>query len=159
MLFPIVCWSAVSDELGEVEFYSDCKSMGGWIAREPFAGGELYKVPCLTLDHFVQEKGIRVNFIKVDAAGNERSVLKGGHNLFKRDGPILICKLYHPDVVRCRFGYDVADIVDMLLAWDYSVFILENDCVIPIHVAGEALSLFRRHVYGLPLLAVKRDGQ
>jgi hypothetical protein len=53
----------------------------------------------MTLDSFVKECGIeRVDFIKIDAKGSEREIIKGAKETIKRFKPKMAIAAYHlPD--------------------------------------------------------------
>jgi len=107
---------ALGKESGIVQFRYDPKSWGGLIVLD----NRNLSVLCLTLDEFVQKEGLQsVRLVKIDAAGNERDVLLGRKTLFlSRPFPFIICKFYHPSVVRERFGYDAREIVQILMIGD-----------------------------------------
>jgi FkbM family methyltransferase len=89
---------------GEVGFEIDQQSMGGKVVQLGRASGSL-SVPSSTLSSFCAREGINhVNLLKLDAAGNECAVLDGATATLESDVEQLICKLYHPDVIRDRFG-------------------------------------------------------
>ncbi len=56
--------------------------------------GEL-EVQAVTLDLFVKERNIKVDFIKIDIEGGEMALLKGAKNTIMRDKPTCGIALYH----------------------------------------------------------------
>jgi FkbM family methyltransferase len=62
-------------------------------------GGEKVKVKTMTLDSFVKEYNVeRVDFIKIDAEGSEREIIKGAKETIKRFKPKMAIAAYHlPD--------------------------------------------------------------
>ncbi len=116
-------------------------------------GGNLV-VRCSTLDEFISQEGISgTRLIKIDAAGNERAVLKGGAALFTGGhAPLVILKLYHPEVVKERFGYDAKEIVEILQEWGYRLAILKDGQRSSIALE-ELERIFGKHTYGFTLLA------
>lgn len=57
--------------------------------------GQGKEVQAVSLDDFVAERGIRVDFIKSDIEGNERNLLKGATNVLKTYAPKLAICTYH----------------------------------------------------------------
>jgi len=81
----------------------------------------------------------------------------GGKTLFlSRPFPFIICKFYHPSVVRERFGYDAREIVQILYDWGYRVNVLTRKGSIPVSV-NNCYDVFKDHDYGFPLLAWRED--
>jgi len=119
---------AVADYIGKALFTANPHSKGGWLA-EKMAMQETFEVPMITFDDFCREQNIQhVDFIKLDAAGNELAALKGGEHLFTSNCvPALVVKLYNHQVVWERFKYNNSEIVQLLLDWKYRLFELTLD--------------------------------
>jgi FkbM family methyltransferase len=118
---------AVTDHIRKELFTSDPGSRAGWLA-EKTPMQETLEVQTTTLDHFCTKHGLKnIDFIKLDAAGNEFGALRGGEELLTRNSaPALVVKLYHPQITWDRFGYDAYDIVRLLLDWNYQVYELTS---------------------------------
>jgi len=74
--------------------------LAGWSTLAPKEReGEKVKVKTMTLDSFVKEYNVeRVDFIKIDAEGSEREILKGAKETIKRFKPKMAIAAYHlPD--------------------------------------------------------------
>jgi FkbM family methyltransferase len=53
-------------------------------------------VSIITLDEFIfQNKIKRVDFIKIDAEGYEKQIIKGARNTIKKFSPVIACSAYH----------------------------------------------------------------
>jgi len=147
---------AVADHAGPVRFLADGRSMGGWIARNSQA---TMTVPGTTLDDFAARHDIpRINFIKIDAGGNELAVLQGGKALFNDQQPAIICKFYHPEVVKERFGYDARMIIECGTQYHYKLFLLDDagqPDALPIWSMNQIAERFDRGAYCLNLLGVR----
>jgi FkbM family methyltransferase len=117
---------AISDRSGRIGFVSDSGRTFGWIANDGAAPA--FQAEVRSLDDFVKEQGIgQVDFIKLDAGGNELSVLRGGTNtLSAQSAPVILLKLYNPQVVHDRFGYEATDIVATLLDLHYNLSLVER---------------------------------
>jgi FkbM family methyltransferase len=149
-----ICQLAIGDRSGSVSFRRDPRSWGGFIVTQ---GGNL-TVQCVRLDDLVTREGLkRCAFIKVDAAGNEIAVLKGGISLLTSlNPPMVICKLYHPQVVRERFGYDPVETLQLLRDWGYNTQVLFGDDSAEIS-PDNCYKFFQRGTYGLPVLASRES--
>lgn len=54
------------------------------------------EVPMMTLDKFIQEKNVKnADFIKIDAEGYERQIIKGAKETIKKFSPVIACSAYH----------------------------------------------------------------
>lgn len=118
---------AVSDHTRNQLFAADPGSRAGWLVEKTIMQ-ETLEVETTTLDHFCEERALKqIDFIKIDAAGNEFSALTGGQDLLTGPGaPALAVKLYHPEVTQDRFGYDGREIVRLLLDWNYRLYDLTS---------------------------------
>jgi FkbM family methyltransferase len=89
---------AVSDQNGEIElFIPHTDKMGGRASIHKRENIEIEKVriKTVTIDAFVKENRIeRVNFIKIDAEGAEREIIKGAKKTIKEFKPMAI-SAYH----------------------------------------------------------------
>jgi hypothetical protein len=96
--------------------------------------------------------------MKLDAAGNELAVLRGGRSLLEQGSvESIICKLYHPRVVAERFGEkgDPHATVAFLHACGYEVIIPGGN------LADAAMldDVFSRGAYSIPALASNHRGK
>lgn len=141
---------AVGDRSGSVSFKRDPRSWGGLVVSD---GGNL-SVQSVRLDDFAERVGLKnIAFIKIDAAGNELAVLNGGTSLFTQPNPpIIVCKLYHPKVVKDRFGYEAVEILKLLWEWKFKTKALIENNTVEITM-DNYLKLFDGGVYGIPIFA------
>jgi FkbM family methyltransferase len=58
-------------------------------------GGEVIKVPTVTLDDFIAAGGPLPQLVKIDVEGGEYQVLRGGANLFASQKPLIIAEIHH----------------------------------------------------------------
>jgi len=87
---------ALMDRRGTVEMGNATANMGGTTAVLSKGNGPTLQVPCLTLDQWVGEAGLRrVDFIKADIEGAERNLLRGATDVLKRFRPHLSICTYH----------------------------------------------------------------
>jgi hypothetical protein len=115
---------ALDDHPGSISFFIDDQSMGGWISKE----ADHCTVRCATLDDFAADQDIHgdVSFAKLDAAGNEAAVIKGGASLLKQCRPIVLSKLYNPAVTYNRFGYSSYELLQRFEDVGYQARLLEG---------------------------------
>ena len=58
-------------------------------------GSSAQKIKITTIDDFVRERGIRVDFIKMDVEGYEKEVLAGAKETIRKFHPTIVCSAYH----------------------------------------------------------------
>ncbi len=147
---------AVADFNGSVSFFADPGSMAGWIAANPEGAAA---VPCTTLEQLVLQNNLaRIDLVKIDAAGNELSVLQGGTTLLRDGRPAIIFKLYHPAVIAERFGYDARMTIELLRSYEYELFLLDGTAESanhPVYALNQIREHFDRGTYGLHVLALR----
>ena len=143
---------ALGDADGQLGLVVDRRNMGA-VTTTATSDPEIM-VPALTLDSFALHHDVEaIDLLKLDAAGNELAVLRGGQTLLA-DGRVerIICKLYNPEVVAARFGDSRSpyEIVEFLNSVGY-------DVVLPNRPATkEALDdAFRDGDYSAPGLATR----
>ena len=79
-----------------------------------------------TLDDFIIEnKILKVDFIKLDVDGYEYFVLKGGEKFLKKNRPPIFMELA-PYLYK-ENGYNENDIMDLILSFGYKFFNLRNN--------------------------------
>ena len=147
---------ALADRAGTMLFRWDAHTWGGFLTNDGTVA--CLRVRCTTLDTFVEGEGIaRIRLIKLDSAGNEKAVLLGGQKLLtSQQSPVLVCKLYHPQVVRERFGYEAREVLELLDSWGYELRALTVEgqkLISPRNCDG----FFSRKTYGLAVLAWRQD--
>lgn len=146
---------ALGDREGTMPFKWDSRSWGGLLVSGEKDGNLM--VQCITLDQFCRREQLAyVRLVKIDAAGNERAVLQGGASLFcSAQPPVVLCKLYHPEVVRDRFGYEAREIVELLQSWGYALRVLTGSGELPV-TPTDCYQVFSRRAYGFPLVGWRK---
>ena len=139
--------SAVANRAGKAQFTRDVRGKGGWLSDS--VAGEKFEVDVVTLEEIcVGLDWPRLDFIKLDAAGNELAAVQGGTRLLTAAAaPTLLVKFYHPQVVQERFGVDNSELRRLLEQWGYRLF----------RFSGRGLQAFDGEVagYGIAVLASK----
>lgn len=145
--------AALSECSGKIGFMSDAERSGGWIART--ASQVTCEAPCWSLDDFFTHCGISaVDVAKLDASGNELAVLRGAEESFSaRRVRTLIMKLYNPDVVRQRFGYDAHESLALLLRRGFDLKLVVGQEAFPILCTEDVDDHFDRLVYSHLIVA------
>ena len=143
------------DRSERIGFLSDSQQSAGWIATSPAQAA--FETQGWTLDDFLQSAGItRVDVMKLDASGNELSVLRGGAKTFRGGGVgTLVMKLYHPTVTKERFGYDCRESLSLLREWEFQLKLLIGLEAFPIFCPEDAVGHFDRLIYSRTLVATK----
>jgi FkbM family methyltransferase len=77
-----------------------------------------------TLDNFVMEKNLKVDFIKCDVEGAELLVLKGGKNIISKYKPIIFAEMLRK--WSAKFGYAPKEIIYLLKEFGYQCYTLKN---------------------------------
>jgi len=81
---------------------------------------EEQEVECITIDDFVEERGLMIDAIKVDTEGAELYVLKGAEGLLRKQKPFLLFEYDNKNTV--QFGYERDEIVYYLKDVGYTKF-------------------------------------
>jgi len=125
---------AVSDTPGTVTFYDVVDHSGFSGLRQPVADdadnpasdGEIrsYEVPCTTIDDLFAD-GPRVDVMKIDVEGAELPALRGARELCARDRPAIVFECAEASGL-ARFGYDRADLHDLLSGYGYDVWLVRD---------------------------------
>lgn len=111
---------ALSDHSGEVTLHVHPAYCVAASEANILESDETVPVVCprMTLDAFVEEKSLRVDFIKCDVEGGEFAVFRGAETILKRDRPVVFSEMlrkwsakfgYHPNDMIAYFstlGYD-----------------------------------------------------
>lgn len=84
-----------------------------------------------TLDEFIkQEKIERLDFLKMDIQGSEIDLIEGGFNTLNKYRPIIFTEASNSEL--SRRGSSIADLYDKFLSFNYEVFIISKNSLIPI---------------------------
>jgi FkbM family methyltransferase len=59
------------------------------------ADGGLIRVPAITLDEFIETRGLLPDLLKIDVEGGEYEVLRGASVLFRTKRPLIIVEIHH----------------------------------------------------------------
>lgn len=143
---------AVADRTGTSHFEADGSSGGGWLRRGPNGSSA---TPCTTLDELVATVGGRVDFVKLDAAGNELSVLAGGRRALSGAAPRIAYKLYHPRIATERFGHDSLRALEVLAGYGYEQRLL-TEAPSRVRGAADVMEHLGSDWYSVPILATQR---
>jgi len=106
---------------------ADQKSGGAWLTGG-MGGESVTPVEVLSLDSFLRKTGSQpIDLAKIDAAGNEAAVIRGGERTLRGSGlPRLVYKLYSPRVVSERVGLPV-DAFELLLDYGYRQWVVLDE--------------------------------
>lgn len=94
----------------------DFESSGAVVVTDSYQEQCSHMVDCWSLDDFAMERGLKeIHLIKLDAGGNELSVLEGsGHYLRNHLLKAIVMKFYNPDIVQKRFGISPWNAISLL---------------------------------------------
>jgi len=79
------------------------------------------------MDDFVQETGLRVDFIKCDVEGAELFVYRGAQECIKRDSPIIFTEMLRK--WSAKFGYHPNEIINYLKELGYRCFVAQGNAL------------------------------
>lgn len=110
---------ALSSESGTAQLALDASPECNALLRGQAHRGEVETVPVLTLDEEMASQGWQgIDFLKLDAAGEELRILQGGHRFFADMSPLVLCGVRTDDaldegLVRgfAELGYDAYRLV------------------------------------------------
>tara|TARA_R110000803_G_scaffold188348_1_gene250738 strand:- start:1857 stop:2555 length:699 start_codon:yes stop_codon:yes gene_type:complete len=131
--------SAVSDSVGEIEFYeledgdNDVEGMSSVNNRSVFKDYTSIKkvINSTTLDVFIEVNKVGdIDFIKIDTEGHELNVLKGMSKALS-DKKIKFIQIEYGDCL-LETGKNLNDIIDFLLKYEYKLFDESNGSLIEI---------------------------
>jgi len=124
-----VIQAAVSEKPGTAVFFtsktedvSTSNSLVDFDLGEAYQREGSYEVTVTSVDEFVKDNNLTVNFLKIDAEGVELEVLKGARNTFLQQKPVAILGL-HPFAYANKVS-TLSQIWDLLV--EYKLNILMN---------------------------------
>lgn len=85
---------------------------------------ETVTCPVLTLDAFVADRDLTLDFIKCDVEGAELHVIKGGAGVIARDLPVVCAEVLRK--WSAKFGYDPNDIFAFFRHLGYAVYVVRG---------------------------------
>lgn len=88
--------AGLSDRLGQARLYTSPNSELNSLSKEAVSGGQYETIRLLTLDHCLQQYGWQdIDFIKLDAEGEELNILKKGKQTLGTLSPLVMFELKH----------------------------------------------------------------
>jgi FkbM family methyltransferase len=123
---------ALAETSKEVELYVAAPdNVGQSSLRRPHNySGIALKVPCRTLDEYVEEHRIhRVDLIKIDVEGSELSVLRGARKTISRMKPYLIVEFW--DEFQREYGTSCAEMAAFLKELGYELLWITDGGLFP----------------------------
>lgn len=122
----VVHGEGLSDEPGTLTLHTPIKRSGvrgyglaslGGAGDQAMRGEVAETVQVLTLDRFVADHGLHVDFIKVDIEGWEGHFLRGAQRVLATDHPALYLEIDHQ--IMARAGDDAGQVFEWLSALGY----------------------------------------
>ena len=115
-----------SDITGEFEFYLD-PAISGNASMVNVAEKEniqVFKCKVVTLDEYMQDKDIKIDFIKCDVEGAELFVFKGGEKTLKKHQPIVFTEMLRK--WSAKFNYHPNQIIDFFKQLGYEPYVIKE---------------------------------
>lgn len=112
---------------GEFDFYYYPEGSGNASSANVTGRLDIEKVKCSvkTLDEFIENSGLHVDFIKCDVEGAELLVFQGGIEVIKRDKPIIFSEILRK--WSRKFEYDPNEIFHLLRGIGYEAFTVDQN--------------------------------
>jgi FkbM family methyltransferase len=121
----------LSNEVAEKTFYWTKEELGSSSLTNLRDRIEIEKTVCQlnTIDNFVKNTNIKIDFIKCDVEGAELLVFQGGIETIKRDKPIIFSEMLRK--WSAKFSYHPNDIIKLLSDIGYNCFTINNNKLVP----------------------------
>jgi FkbM family methyltransferase len=126
-----------SDKQGEFDFYYYPEGSGNASLANLSGRDSVIKIPCKlsTVDDYVQQVNLKVDFIKCDVEGAELFVFKGGAEMIKRDKPIVFSEILRK--WSANFNYDANAIFQLFFDFGYSAYTINRGMLKPFREMDE----------------------
>lgn len=126
--------SALCDHSGMLDLYIDPNHSGDNRPQQVL-GRKYISVPALTMDEYVSNKKLKkVDFIKIDVQGGERSVLTGAGGVIKKYRPILFVEVA-PELNEINQPPFADYLQDLLSKFNYVAYSVSNKYLVKIKAA------------------------
>lgn len=129
---------AISDFNGEIQFfeypilYSEYNTtINDQYKNENWSKNNIaksVKVPCLTLEDFISERQITIDFIKIDVEGGELKVLTGLENVLISQSPVIIMEY----LKKAATNNDYQKAAEKLMDVGYQLNVINTDGILEI---------------------------
>lgn len=113
----------LSNEVGQREFFWTTEETGSSSMANIRERSAIDVVKCEldTLDNFMKDRNISVDFLKIDVEGAELFVLQGAIKSIKSGSPIIFAELLRKWAA--KFGYHPNDVIQLLESSGYSTYV------------------------------------
>jgi len=128
----------LSNKKGEFTFYYYKEGSGNASSINLTEREDIKKVQCkvTTLDEYIEETKIRVDFIKCDVEGAELLVFQGGFRTIQHYLPIIFSEILRK--WSAKFNYDPNLIFKMLNEIGYQAFTVKDEALIKFHKMNDS---------------------
>jgi len=126
-----------SDKIGEFDFYYYPEGSGNASLANLSGRDSVTKINCKlsTLDCFISESNLQINFIKCDVEGAELLVFKGGIETLKKDKPIIFSEILRK--WSAGFDYDANEIFRLFFQIGYKAYTIDGLFLKPFYQMDE----------------------
>jgi FkbM family methyltransferase len=119
---------AISESSGDLTYKREIDRPDAGFRLEPGEGaGHLagfVSVKSVTLDDFLEKRGITPEVIKIDVEGAEMNVLRGMRRTLEKTMPVLFLEV-HPEQLH-NFNTSTSEIINILISNKYNIFEIES---------------------------------
>ncbi|MFT7043266.1 MAG: FkbM family methyltransferase [Candidatus Azotimanducaceae bacterium] len=127
----------LSDKDGYFPFYFYPEGSGNASAVNVSGRSEVEEISCRlkTLDGYVDEKNVNIDFIKCDVEGAELFAFIGGSKTIGRDKPIVFAEILRKYCL--KYNYDHNDIFQWFYDLGYRAFTVHDKKLLPFHLMDQ----------------------
>ncbi|MFC2002727.1 FkbM family methyltransferase, partial [Chloroflexota bacterium] len=115
---------AVTNKVGTAKFFLSHEP-GANTLHQHKGSGRFIEVETETLDHFFQNRGEIINFIKMDIEGGEMDALSGMDRLISQNRNLKMFVEFVPGFVK-RSGHSPEKLLDKLWSYNFKVFLIDE---------------------------------
>lgn len=101
---------------------------------------KIIEVDTCSIDEFLNEKRIKINFIKIDAEGSEQGVIDGMKGIIKNNVQLIIMTEFFPFLIK-KYGSTPEKYLDTIKELGYNTYNILEDGTLP-EIKKEDISIF-----------------
>ena len=116
-----------SDKEGEFEFFFDPAISGNASLMNVAEKKDIQTFKCKvnTLDNYMRDKNLKIDFIKCDVEGAELFVFKGGEATLRKNQPIIFTEMLRK--WSAKFNYHPNAIIDFFKTLNYTPYVINGE--------------------------------
>jgi FkbM family methyltransferase len=122
----------LSDKAGKIVFYFCDDSSGSASAANIGERSDAREIPCqiMTMDEFVEDRQLKIEFIKCDVEGAELLVFRGAGKCLASQKPVILVEMLRK--WSAKFHYHPNEIISLLSDIGYGCYAIDHGKLIPL---------------------------